>query len=163
MPQSPTHYMMSQWQFIFCCSHPDYMYRIIWSHSILLQDLILTTVKEKRCGTAELAETKLLTILIYFTMTTVIVFTIESYISSVTPNLYLSALLPYFTCESTGYDESKDCTRLLSEVQQPHLFNLSVAFILIFASLPLVLFLFSTDFKLYVDFVKRVCKKLRGL
>ena len=95
----------------------------------ILQDLVLCKVgKKQMCGTVEQAVAKLLTTSIYYTITSVLALAVESYSASITPNHYLTALLPYFTCESTGYDETKDCKRLLAEIQQTHLLNLSLSF-----------------------------------
>lgn len=124
-----------------------------------MQDLIWR--KKRKCGPAELAEAKLLTILVYFIFSSVITLAIESYTSSLTPDLYLTALLPYFICESTEASESSDCAHLLSELQQPQLFNLSRALTVISGFLPLILFLFTSDFKLYINFVKKVYQKLK--
>lgn len=132
---------------------------------LCLQDLIWTKVgnsKKQGSNVAKWAEVKLLTILVYYIITTVISLVLLSYTSSITPNLYLGALFPYFTCESTGHDESKDCTHLLSKVQQPQLFNLSRALSVLVGLLPVVLFLFSTDFKLYSNLIKKIYKKMKG-
>ena len=129
-----------------------------------LQDLIWKKGgKQNRCDSAKLAEVKLLMILVYFVCTAIVALAFLSYTSTVSVNLYLNALLPYFTCESTGYDESKDCTPLLSEVQRPQLFDLSWALSVLYGLLPFMLFLFSTDFKLYINLMKKVtnCSRVK--
>ena len=114
------------------------------------------------CGTVEQAVAKLLTTSIYYTITSVLALAVESYSASITPNHYLTALLPYFTCESTGYDETKDCKRLLAEIQQTHLLNLSLSFTVMVGLLPLILFLVNTNFKLYAKKIKQAYLKLRN-
>ena len=114
------------------------------------------------CGPAEQAVAKLLTTSIYYTITSVLALAVESYSTSITPNYYLTALLPYFTCESTGYDETKNCKRFLAEIQQTHLLKLSFAFSEMIGLLPLVLFLVNTNFKLYAKKMKQAYLKLRN-
>lgn len=114
---------------------------------------------KEKFGAAQLAELKLLTVLIYFICLTVMALTIDSYTTSVTPNRYLQALLPYFACESTGSNSSRDCQNLLFDVQQQSVFNLSVSLVLLVGFLPVVIFLFSTDFKLIIHHAKYISKK----
>ena len=115
---------------------------------------------KKRCGAAEFAEVKLVTILVYHILAVVIVLGVQSFTTTLTPPLYVGALLPYIACESTGGGATMDCENLLSQVQRPHLFNLSVVYIILLSLAPLVLFLFSTDFKLYIKILKKTYKKL---
>lgn len=77
-----------------------------------------------------------------------------------TPNLYLSALLPYFACESRGQGVDRDCQALLSEIQHPHMANLAEVGLVLSGCIPLVVFLFSGDWKLYMRITKNVtlCK-----
>ena len=82
--------------------------------------MALSLVKQ-RCGAAELAVAKLLTTSVYITISMVLALSVNSFSSSVTPNFYLIALLPYFTCESTGHGEAKNCQQFLSDIQQPGL------------------------------------------
>ena len=118
--------------------------------------------RKRKCGPAEFAEIKLLAILPYYILGAVIILTTQSFTAAITPRVYLTALLPYSACESTGVNATKDCESLLSQVQQPQLFNLSVAHIIILSFSPLVLFLFSTNFKLYIKHLKKVVKKVSG-
>lgn len=97
-----------------------------------------------------IAEIKLLIILLYFILISIIVLVVESFPTSVTPKLYLSALLPYFTCESTGVHEGKDCESLLPYETQLHFYKLLVVSMIFSRLLPAILFLFSIDFKLCV-------------
>ncbi len=100
-------------------------------------------------GVAHQAEVKLLSVLVYFIVIYVMGLALDTYRTSITPNLYLSVLLPYFTCESAGLDSGRDCQRLLSDVQRPDVFNAWVAFAFLIEFLPLIVFLFSADFKLF--------------
>ena len=132
--------------------------------SFLLKDLIIDKRKRKKrikFGKAEQAEVKLLGVIIYFTTITVLSFALDSYTTAVTPNLYLNALLPYFSCESAGQESNRDCQRFLEDVQQPNLVNLTVAQLLLVGCSPIVVFLFSADFKLIILTAKKLCGKLR--
>lgn len=106
-----------------------------------------------------MAEFKLLVIAIYFILVTVLGLVVQIYNASLTPNRYLGVLVPYFSCESTGHDESRDCRSLLSELQQTHLFNLSMTYVIPLGLLPFLLFLFITDFKLYIQVAKKLLKR----
>ena len=111
--------------------------------------------KRKKIGVAQKAELKLLTVLVYFIVFAVTRLALDSYVSGVTPELYLTALIPYFTCESNGNDPSRDCQSLLSNLRNLHIFHLSVAFVLLLGLMPLVLFFFSIDIDLFVRNVKK--------
>lgn len=116
----------------------------------MLQNLTLKKVRKnrKKFGLAERAEIKLLAGLVYFILVTVLMLAADTYTTAATPELYLNALLPYFACESVGQDGN--CQSLLSNVQRPNLYNLSVTSIVLLGFLPLVVFLFSNNFKLYI-------------
>ena len=127
-----------------------------------MQELIVKAAsgRKKKFGAAQKAELKLLTVLVYFIVATVTGLAQDSYLSGVTPEFYLTALIPYFTCESNGNDPSRDCQSLLSNIQNLHFFRLSVAFILMIGLMPLVVFLFSIDFDLFIRNVKKLrCSK----
>lgn len=130
-------------------------------HRFYMQDLILNNVgNNAKFGAAHQAEIKLLFVLVYFIASTITILILDSFTTSLTPNLYLSVLLPYFACESTGQGTNDDCHNLLARVQQPHLFNLSVATVVLLGLLPLVVFLFSADFKL-VRRMTTICAKAK--
>ncbi len=112
-----------------------------------------------RLGASERAEMKLLAILIYFIINSQIAFYVESFMVSVTPHHYLNALLPYFACESSGRDNGSDCHRLLLEVQQQDIFNLYIVVLVLSGFFPVVIFLFSTDFRLLVKYARTVSAK----
>ena len=111
--------------------------------------------RRKKFGVAQKAELKLLTVLVYFIVATVTGLALDSYVSGVTPELYLTALIPYFTCESNGNDPSRDCQSLLSNLRNLHILRLSVAFVLMLGLMPLVIFFFSIDIDLFVKNVKK--------
>ena len=127
---------------------------------IFFQELISKSDHEvrRKKSTAHRANLKLITILLYFLVLTVITLVIDIISTSLTPNLYLGALLPYFTCESFGQGGERDCQRLLSRVQKPRFVNLSVAFGFLSGLLPLVIFFFSADFPLIIKRAKRVVR-----
>ena len=106
-----------------------------------------------------MAEFKLLVIVMYAIFVTVLGLALQIYNASLTPDQYLSALVPYFSCESTGHDETRDCKSLLSELQQTSLFHLSTTYFIPLGLLPLLLFLFITDFKLYAQAAKKLFKR----
>lgn len=112
-------------------------------------------------GAAHQAELKLITILLYFIALTVVTLAVETFITSFTPGLYLNALLPYFTCESTGQDANSDCQIFLSNVRRTDVFHLSVAFMFLVGVLPAVIFVFTADFKLVIKRYKEVREKIR--
>ena len=108
---------------------------------------------------AHRANLKLIAILLYFLFLTIIILVIDTVSTALTPNLYLGALFPYFTCESFG-DADRDCRSLLSRVQRPDFFNLSLAFSFLSGLLPLVIFFFSADFSLIIKKVKQLSAKV---
>lgn len=95
-------------------------------------------------GTAEL---KLLLVIVYFTIVNMLSMVIETLFTVVTPRRYLIALLPYFTCESTGQSSNKDCQRFLSIVQQPFLFSLSLVLMVLIGFFPCIVLSFSANFR----------------
>ncbi len=111
-------------------------------------------------GAAEKAEAKLLAVLVYFIIITILSLASDSFSASVTPRLYLNALFPYFTCESQGRDDSGECQALLAQVQQRDLFNASIALTVMIGFLPFVVFIFSTDFKVYAMLFQRMHRKI---
>lgn len=139
-------------------SHYCY-YSIVLANSLFppIQKLILKNIRKikDKFGSAELAELKLLTVLVYFILITVFLLATNSYSTTVTPDLYLNALIPYFTCESLGVGGNRNCQALLSEVQQPHLYNLSVAIVVLIGLLPLIVFIINCDFKLCIRYAKK--------
>lgn len=112
-------------------------------------------------GTAHKAEVRLLTILLYFILLTVIALALQSFLTAITPNLYLNALLPYFTCESAGQGINEDCRELLSGIQRTDIFNLSLTLLFLTGFFPVVMFLFSADFELYIKKFKGALQKCR--
>lgn len=91
----------------------------------------------------------MLVILLFFLALVVIDLAVNSFLTSITPALYLNALLPYITCESAGLDSGTDCQPFLSNVQRTDTFNLSLSRLFFVAFLPLVVFLFGADFRLF--------------
>jgi hypothetical protein len=131
---------------------------------LYLQELILKNVgKTRKFGVAHQAELKLLSISFYFVAVTVIALAIDSFVTSITPSLYANALLPYFTCESTGLENNDSCQPLLSSVQRIDVFHLSLSFTFLSGFLPVVVFLFSVDFRLIATALKGVLQKLKML
>ena len=110
---------------------------------------------------AHQAELKLLIILLYFIALTVIGLAVDSFLTSLTPRLYINALLPYFTCESVGLDAGNDCQPFLTNVQRTDIFNLSLALVFLTAFLPVVVFLFGADFKLITKTIKETLQKFK--
>ena len=96
----------------------------------------------------------------YIIITCVIYTVISSFITSLTPQLYLQALLPYFLCESTGLDQGRDCSGLLSQLRQMHVFNLSVVYVILSGFLPAVVVMLIFDFKLCHKYFSSVCQIL---
>ena len=115
---------------------------------------------KEKFGTAEKAEVKLLGVLAYVITLTILLFVLDSFSASVTPRLYLNALFPYFACESLGKDDSGECQSLLAEVQHHDLYNVSIAARVMIAFLPVVVFVFNSDFKVYVTFIQKIRKKI---
>lgn len=105
--------------------------------------------RTSKFGAAHKAELKLLCILLYYVAFVIATLAVDSFLTSLTPRLYLNALLPYINCESFGLDTDTDCQPFLSMVQRNDIFNLSLALILLIGFLPVVVFLFSVDFKLF--------------
>lgn len=105
-------------------------------------------MKNKLLGTAEKVEIKLLIILFYFIVISVLSLATDSFSVSVTPMLYFQALLPYFACESKGRDDDGECQYLLAQVKQQHLYNTSLAYLVTIGFLPFVIFMVISNFKL---------------
>lgn len=138
---------------------------MFWNYKIqfiLLQKKILKNsgkLNGAKIGTAELAELKLLTVLLYFIILNVCTLVIDSYMATLVPETFLNDAIPYFTCESVG---RRECESLLSDIQQPHLYNLSVAVVALAGFLPLVVFINSNNFKPCIKCVKKLSNSASG-
>ena len=132
---------------------------------ISLQIMMVRNIGSTR-ETTKKAHIKLSFVLVYFTLITVLTSVVDLFSVTVTPNLYLNALLPYFACESRGKDVDRDCEALLSEIQHSHMVTLSHAGLVLSGCIPLVVFVFSSDWKRYVNIVKKVtlckCEDITG-
>lgn len=109
---------------------------------------------------AGMAEFKLLTFLLYTVMAVITSASFDSHTSPASPNDYIKPQYPYFFCESNNIQGIKDCQGLLKE---PQLNILTVVSLVLNGCLPLAVFLFIADFKLYIATVKKVkgCLKVK--
>ncbi len=86
--------------------------------------------------------------MVYFLIAMILYFIVEYSQVSISPEDFLSAVLPYFICESIGIEAGReDCQELLDGVRIPYLYNASVARVIFTGYMTLVVFLFSTNFR----------------
>ncbi len=107
------------------------------------------------------AEIKLLAVVAFFLILGPLPMIVENSQVSISPEHFLSALLPYFICESVGVEAGKDCQELLDGVRMPHFFNISMAPSVPSGSFTLVVFLFSTNFSKHYRTIKERITKYR--
>ncbi len=115
---------------------------------------------KQKTGAIAWAEIKLLIVVIYFIITILLNIIVDISVTSISPEQLLSAVLPYFTCESIGIETGReDCQELLEGVRMPHFFNIYVARNLLSGLITLEVFLFSTNFSKHYKTINATLKE----